>query len=358
MRILITGGAGFVGSSLALAFKREHPTARVIAFDNLRRRGSETKLPLLRSRGVEFVHGDVRQPGDLEALPGRFDWVIDAAAEPSVHAGLDGSPGYVLETNLLGTLHCLELCRRRAGHLLFLSSSRVYPIEPLRGLPLEERPTRFELVAALAPPGVSSHGLAEEFPTDGPRSFYGASKLASELLVQEYVAGAGVSALVDRCGVIAGPGQLGREDQGVFALWVARHHFHAKLRYTGFGGTGKQVRDLLHPEDLFDLLQRQMAAIDAHRGAVFNVGGGVPGSTSLCEWTALCRELTGHDASPAGEPATSPVDVPWYVSDARRASAAFGWAPRRDPRAIAADLLAWVRAEETGLRSLFAEESP
>jgi CDP-paratose 2-epimerase len=351
MRILITGGAGFVGSCLALAFKREHPTARVVAFDNLRRRGSETKLALLRARGVEFVHGDVRQPGDLEALPGRFDWVIDAAAETSVHAGQDGAPGYVIETNLLGTLHTLELCRRRAGQLIFLSSSRVYSIEPLRSLPLAEGPTRFELEPAGAPPGV-----AEGFATDRPRSFYGASKLASELLVQEYAASAGVPALIDRCGVIAGAGQLGREDQGVFALWVARHHFRAKLRYTGFGGSGKQVRDLLHPEDLFELLERQMAAIDAHRGAVFNVGGGRAGSTSLCEWTALCRELSGHDAAPAGEPATSPVDVPWYLSDHRRASAAFGWAPRRGPRAIAEDLLAWVRAEEPALRALFAEE--
>jgi CDP-paratose 2-epimerase len=367
MRILITGGAGFVGSSLALAFRREQPGARVVAFDSLRRRGSERKLGLLRRHGVDFVHGDIRQPADLEALPGGFDVVIDAAAEPSVRAGSDGAPGYVIETNLLGTLHCLEFCRRRAGHLIFLSTSRVYSIEALRALPLEERETRFELRPAPPPrkapaaapaaalPGVSLHGLAESFPTDRARSFYGASKLAAELLVQEYAAGAGVSALVDRCGVIAGPGQLGREDQGVFSLWVARHHFRRPLRYTGFGGTGKQVRDLLHPEDLFDLITRQLPAIDAHRGAVFNVGGGPVGSTSLREWTAICSELTGHDAAPAADPATHPVDVPYYVSDHRRASAAFDWKPRRGPREIAADVLAWLRAGEDELRDLFAE---
>src|SRR5262245_26673747 len=366
MRILITGGAGFVGSSLALAFRREHPGARVVAFDSLRRRGSERKLELLRRHGVDFAHGDLRQPGDLEALPGRFDLVIDAAAEPSVRAGSDGAPGYLLETNLLGTIHCLEFCRRRAGHLIFLSTSRVYSIESLRALPLEERETRFELAPGRPPrkaaaageapaalPGVSPHGLSESFPTDRARSFYGASKLASELLVQEYAAGAGLSALVDRCGVIAGPGQLGREDQGVFSLWVARHHFRRPLRYTGFGGSGRQVRDLLHPEDLFDLLLRQLSSIDAHRGAVFNVGGGPWGSTSLREWTSICAELTGHAAEPAADPATHPVDVPYYVSDHRRASAAFDWKPRRGPREIAADVLAWLRAGEDELRDLF-----
>lgn len=355
MRILITGGAGFVGSSLALAFRREHPGARIVAFDNLRRRGSERRLGALRRHGIDFAHGDVREPADLEALPGSFDLVIDAAAEPSVRAGTDGAPAYVLATNLLGTLHCLELCRRRAGHLIFLSTSRVYSIGPLRALALEECETRFELGPRQGVPGVSARGIAEEFPVDSARSFYGASKLASELLVQEYAASAGLSAVIDRCGVIAGPGQLGREDQGVFALWVARHHFGRPLRYTGFGGAGKQVRDLLHPEDLFDLLLRQLPAIDAQRGAVFNVGGGPVGSVSLREWSAVCTELTGRELAPAAEPATHPVDVPYYVSDHGRASAAFDWKPRRSPREIASDILAWLRAEEDAVQDLFAE---
>lgn len=136
---------------------------------------------------------------------------------------------------------------------------------------------------------------------------------------------------------------------------MARHHFGLPLRYTGFGARGKQVRDLLHPEDLFDLVLRQMSAIDAHRGGIFNVGGGPAGSTSLREWTSLCGELTGRVSEPTADPATHPTDVPYYVSDHRRASAAFDWKPRRGVREIASDILAWLREEEDGLHDLFAE---
>ncbi len=356
MRILITGGAGFVGSSLALAFHARGRDVSVVALDNLRRRGSERNVAILERRGIRFEHGDVRSPADLDDLDGHFDWVIDASAEPSVHAGAAGSPAYVIDTNLRGTLNCLEFCRRRAGGLLFLSTSRVYSIAPLRELPLRETGSRFSLDPSAAPPGASEHGVDERFPTHLPRSYYGASKLASELLIQEYAESAGLAAVIDRCGVIAGPGQFGKVDQGVFTLWIARHLFGQPLAYTGFGGTGLQVRDLLHPADLFELLCRQMEAADEHRGAVFNVGGGPDNAVSLAEYTALCRELTGTPVEIAADPRTADVDVPWYVSDARPARAAFDWKPRRDVRTIALEILDWLKNDEAGLRTLFVSE--
>ncbi|HMA17957.1 MAG TPA: NAD-dependent epimerase/dehydratase family protein [Thermoanaerobaculia bacterium] len=351
MRILITGGAGFVGSYLARAFRRSDPATRVVAFDNLRRRGSESNLPIFRGEGIEFVHGDVRNPSDVEDLPGDFDLVVDASAEPSVLAGLSDSPRYVLETNLHGTINCLELARRRGSAFLLLSTSRVYSIPELKRIRLKETDARFAIADEQDVRGVSSAGIAEGFPVDGPRSFYGASKLASEMVTREYVAAYGLKAIIDRCGVIAGPGQFGKVDQGVFTLWVMNHFFRRALRYTGFGGEGKQVRDLLHPADLFELVSRQLPEIERHSGEVFNVGGGPEISVSLRELTELCGELLGE--VPIGsDPETSWVDVPLYVSDSARARQAFGWRPSRTVREIVTDIIEWVRSNESALRSL------
>ena len=111
-RILVTGGAGFVGSTLALRARQAWPEASVTAFDNLRRRGSELNLPRLRDAGVAFVHGDIRNPADLAPLGRDLDLLLECSAEPSVLAGYDGDPSYVVDTNLTGTIHCLELARK------------------------------------------------------------------------------------------------------------------------------------------------------------------------------------------------------------------------------------------------------
>ncbi|MFC1705954.1 NAD-dependent epimerase/dehydratase family protein [Planctomycetota bacterium] len=353
MRILITGGAGFVGSHLAVAFRRHDPDGAVLAFDNLRRRGSELNLSRLRQAGVSFVHGDIRCGGDLRDVPGRFDLIVDASAEPSVHAGLVGSPRYVIDTNLVGTIRTLELASRRAGAFVFLSTSRVYSVAPLRALELRETETRFELAVQQATPGVSACGVAETFRTDLPRSLYGATKLASELLVQEYAESLGLPAIIDRCGVIAGPGQFGKVDQGVFTMWVASHLFGLPISYTGFGGRGLQVRDILHPDDLFALLLKQVSALPKYSGEVFNAGGGPEGSVSLREWTGLCREATGVEVPVAEVPESPAVDVPYYVSDHRKACAAYDWSPERDPRQIAQETASWIRTNEGTLAPLF-----
>lgn len=354
MRVLVTGGAGFVGSRIALDFRGRG--AEVVAFDNLRRRGSETNIAPLTSAGVTFAHGDVRSPADLEALEGSFDVVVDAAAEPSVLAGLAGSPRYVLETNLLGTVNLLEFCRQRAGALLFLSTSRVYSIAPLRELRLHEAPTRFELSDEQTVPGVSAAGVSEAFPTDTSRSFYGASKLASELLVQEYAELYGLRAVITRCGVITGAGQFGKAEQGVFAMWAANHVLGLPLRYIGFGGTGKQVRDLLHPTDLLALLHLQLEHIERCTGRVFNAGGGRDTSVSLRELTDLCRAASGREVPVGADDRTSAVDIPLYITDNARVTQELGWRPAVTPAQIMGEIVEWVSADIPRSRRMFSTE--
>jgi CDP-paratose 2-epimerase len=353
MKILITGGAGFVGSSLARAFKAEDSSARVTVIDNLKRRGSELNLPLLKQDGIDFLHGDIRNGNDLDVLDGTFDLLIEASAEPSVQAGIDSSPQYAFQTNLSGTFNCLEFARKRAGSFLFLSTSRVYSIAPLKQVRLVAGPTRFTVGDQQNLPGLSERGIDENFPTHLPRSIYGATKLASELIIQEYAETYGLRSIINRCGVIAGPGQFGKVDQGVFTMWVANHIFGKPLAYKGFGGQGKQVRDLLHPLDLFSLVRKQVENIENHSGEVFNVGGGPEVSTSLAELTTLCQTIVGNKVPVSEETLSSSVDIPWYVSDYSRAAAAFDWRPQHSVPDIVADISRWIQENEAKLRPIF-----
>jgi CDP-paratose 2-epimerase len=340
MRILITGGAGFVGSNLALLFAKT-PGSAVTAFDNLHRRGSELALPRLREGGVSFVHGDIRNPEDLDNLPAA-DLLIECSAEPSVHAGYDGSARYLVNTNLTGTFNCLEYARRHGTAIVFLSTSRVYSIPALRALPLRVEGQRLALPAGEAGAGWSERGIDEDFPTGAPRSLYGTTKLASELLIEEYNAAFGLRTIINRCGVITGPWQMGKVDQGFFVLWAACHLYGRPLRYTGFGGKGHQVRDVLHVADLFDLISLQTAALDQHAGRSYNVGGGIQTSISLAELTDLCRARTASRLEPGEDPTTRPADIPYYVTDHGAVTRATGWTPKHSVEMILEEVLEWL----------------
>ena len=343
-RILITGGAGFVGSNLAVSLAARHPEWEILAFDNLYRRGSELNLPRLQEAGVEFVRGDVREPGDLAALP-EITALIECSAEPSVMSGVDGDTGYLVHTNLTGAYNCLELARRDGAFFVFLSTSRVYPVAPQVELKLEEAETRFEIAAEQQVPGVSPAGISEDFPLEGARTLYGATKLAAELLIEEYREGLGVPAVIDRCGVIAGPWQMGKVDQGVFTHWMLSHYFRNPLSYIGFGGHGKQVRDLLHVEDLVDLVERQLLDQAKWDGATVNVGGGREVSLSLRETTALCQELTGNEVPMTPVAETRQGDVPIYLSDCARLFEFDEWRPQRSAEQVLADIYDWIAAD-------------
>jgi CDP-paratose 2-epimerase len=344
-RLLITGGAGFVGSNLAVSLADRHPDWEILALDNLHRRGSELNLPRLEEAGVEFVRGDVREPDDLGALP-PLDALIECSAEPSVMSGFDGDTGYLVHTNLTGAYNCLELARRDSAFVVFLSTSRVYPVAPQVALNLVEKATRFELAGDQAVAGVSPAGISESFPIDGPRTLYGATKLAAELLIEEYRAGLGVPATINRCGVIAGPWQMGKVDQGVFTHWMLAHHFGQSLSYIGFGGEGKQVRDLLHIEDLVDLVERQLLDPAAWDGRTVNVGGGRECSLSLAETTEICCRMTGNEVPIEPVLETRVGDVPIYLSDCARIFSLDEWRPRRSAEQVLIDIHDWIASDE------------
>lgn len=349
--ILVTGGAGFVGSNLSVLLKTAFPAARVMVCDSLKRRGSELTLGRLREQGVEFFHADIRCPEDLAQIPA-FDLLVDCSAEPSVHAGGD-NPLYLVNTNLLGTVNLLELARRHGAAFLFLSTSRVYPIATINGMNYHATETRFELDAQQHSVGASAAGITEDFPTKGARSLYGATKLAGELLLQEYVYSYGMRGIINRCGILTGPWQMGKTDQGVIALWVARHVFGGALRYMGYGGQGLQVRDILHVEDLFRLVLTQLERPELWDGSVYNIGGGRACSISLKELTGHCEKETGKRVAMGAVAETNPLDVRIYLTDSSHAEAVFGWRPQHSPASIVADLHRWMVDNKTLLEPIF-----
>jgi CDP-paratose 2-epimerase len=349
MRVLVTGGAGFIGASVCLGLAVEHPDWEITALDNLKRRGSELNLPRLREAGVAFSHGDVRQLDDLLAV-GEIDALVECSAEPSVMAGVDGSPDYLIGSNLIGAYHCLELARRRSAQVVFLSTSRVYPVAPLEALALEETESRFELADEQSAPGASPAGIAEGFPLTGARTLYGTTKLAAEMLIEEYRAAYGLRAVINRCGVVAGPWQMGKVDQGVFTFWMLAHRLGRPLKYIGFGGGGKQVRDLLHVDDLVELIDEQLGAPERWDGETLNVGGGRQVSLSLLETTALCAEITGRTVEVERSDEVRPGDLPLYVSDCSRLFTRTDWRPSRGPKEILVDIEAWIAENERAVR--------
>jgi CDP-paratose 2-epimerase len=355
MRLLITGGAGFVGGNLAVSLAERHPDWELVALDNLMRRGSELNLPRLREAGVEFVHGDVREPADLAAA-GSFDAIVECSAEPSVLAGF-ADTSYSVQTNLIGAFNCLERAREEEAFLVFLSTSRVYPVAPQLQLALEEAETRFELADSQPVAGADPAGVAEDFQLSGARTLYGATKLAAEHLIEEYADAFGLRAVTNRCGVIAGPWQMGKVDQGVFSWWLLSHRFGRPLSYIGYGGSGKQVRDLLHVDDLVDLVDEQLGDPARWSGVVANVGGGRECSLSLLETTEICRDLTGNEVPIGTEAETRPGDVPVYLSDCSRLHSLTSWRPKRGPRDVLADLLDWSASHEAELRTALGFES-
>jgi CDP-paratose 2-epimerase len=324
MKVLITGICGFVGSHLARHLIESFENISLLGIDNLARFGSEINRASLKRAGVQLYHGDIRMASDMDALP-PANWVIDAAAQPSVLAGREGktSSRQLLEHNLIGTINLLEYCRNSRAGLILLSTSRVYSIPSLTQLPLRVESCAFAFDDTHATcPDVTAAGIGEGFSTKAPISLYGATKLASEQLAQEYAAAFGVPVWINRCGVMAGAGQFGTAEQGIFSYWIHTHRSRRPLKYLGFGGKGYQVRDALHPRDLARMVDLQLRSDGP--GTLLNVSGGVKNSMSLAQLTAWCDQRFGPHC-PIADGSERPYDVPWLILDSGKAISTMLW---------------------------------
>ena len=354
MKVLITGGCGFVGSNLAISIKKNFLNSDVICFDNLSRRGSELNLNKILSYGIKFIHGDVRIKTDFDKIP-KVDLVIDAAAEPSVLSGkADGELENLMETNLSGTIHTLYFVKKHDASFIFLSTSRVYPYDKLEKINLDKFKKSFIVSENQSILGINNNGISEKFPLEGVRTLYGATKLSSEYLIQEFAHNFNIPCVINRCGVISGPFQMGKIDQGVIVLWMAKHYWKGKLSYIGYGGEGQQVRDVLHINDLYNLIEWQIKNINLHNSNIFNVGGGSKNAISLYELTALCQKITGNKIVIDSNLESRPGDIPLYITDNSKIINFSGWKPEKSIIDILSEIQQWIRNDEVFLKPILS----
>ncbi len=352
MRLMITGGCGFVGFNLAAHLARCGHT--VIAVDNLARRGSEINLPALKALGIDFIHADIRNWDDVAHLPRHIDIVIECSAQPSVVSGFS-RPLYDFNTNVMGAVHCLEFCRLNNAGMIFLSSSRIYASNKINGLPREEQETRWDWVpsadvGAMVRGFDPVKGVSADFDLDGPtKSIYGASKAAADLFCQEYRSAFNLPIVVNRCGVLAGEGQFGVAGQGWLTYWAMVGVFDRPLTY--YGHKGKQVRDVLFIPDFCLLIEKQLVRIETFSGGVWNVGGGRRNSLSLIEATSLVNLTLGKEIRTNYSDQAREADLVIYITDNSGVTRDLNWVPSTSVEEGLERIIRWVSDNRASLQA-------
>jgi CDP-paratose 2-epimerase len=331
MKILITGGAGFIGSNLTDALL--HERHEVTMYDNLSRRGSVTNLGWLRERhgeGARLIQADVRDAAALVRAAEGMEAIYHLASQVAVTTSVK-EPREDFEINALGTFNVLEAARASGDQpiVIYASTNKVYG--GLEDVATFEDETRYRYADL-------RHGVPETQPLDF-HSPYGCSKGAGDQYTRDYARIYGLRTVVFRQSCIYGPRQFGVEDQG----WVAHFCIAARLgKPITIYGNGKQVRDVLHIDDLVRAFKLATERIDVTQGQVYNIGGGPDNTLSIwAEFGPMLERLAGRPL-PITYGDWRPGDQPLYVSDARKAEAEFGWTPRISVAEGVAHLWHWV----------------
>ena len=332
MKILITGGCGFIGSNLAIFLKDKVKNIKITSIDNLSRKGSILNYKRLSKKKIRNFKADIAKPNKLNKLV-KFDLVIHCAAEPAIEASRKKIEE-VFNSNLVGTFNVLNKCVKDSSNIIYLSSSRVYSMENLFKLKKKD-------------------SVKENFNVENSKSIYGFTKLSSELLIKEYSYLYNIKYIINRVALVSGPWQFGKEEQGFVSLWMWRHLNRSKLNYIGFGGTGRQVRDVLHIQDLCELILLQIQKLKKINNKLMNVGGGKKNSLNLVQLTRLSTHVTKNKIKIGSIKKTSPYDVPYYVSNISYVNKLYKWRPKRDLRKILKDLYFWMKPNLSTLKKYF-----
>ena len=322
MRILITGGCGFIGSNLAIFLKKKNKNLKISTLDNFFRNGSKFNLKRLEKNKIRNYNYDIKKTKFLKKLP-KYDLILHCAAEPAIEVSKKNLIE-VFNINLIGTLNILQKCAIDKSKIIFLSSSRVYSINELLKLSKKKE------------------YINEKFSTEHPNSIYGFSKKSSEQLIKEYSFLYKIKYIINRLAVISGPWQYGKQEQGFVSLWVWRHLNNLKLNYIGFGGKGEQIRDVMHINDLCDLVNLQIKKFNKINNIVLNLGGGPKNAISLKKLTKICQGTTNRRVVIKGIRKTSIYDIPYYVTNLKKVKNTYNWQPKIRIKQIVNDIYKWM----------------
>ena len=340
MKILITGGCGFVGTNLALFLHSKG--FKINCLDNLSRKGSIYNLKLLKERKIKNFKIDISNYKKFQKLP-KYDFIIDCCAEAAVEVSKKDIDR-VINTNFLGTLNILKKVKKDKSRIIFLSSSRVYPIKDINSL-INKKIIKSKIQI--------NKTFNEKDNVLGPKTLYGFSKLSSEMLIEEFSYAFDLKFIINRCGVISGPLQFGKQDQGFISLWIWKHLNKKKMNYIGYGGLGNQVRDVLHIDDLCDLIFLQIKKFDKINNKMFTVGGSKQSFISLKELTKICEKITNNKIKFSKIPKTSIYDIPYFITSNNHVTKIYNWKPKRNILKVVTDTFLWLKNNKSKINKYF-----
>ena len=306
MKILLAGGCGFIGSNLSIFLKKKK--FKVVSIDNLSKKYCYLNEKRLKNLGIKNYRINLLNKIKLNNINFSPDIIIDCAAEPAVEVS-SKNPDKVIENNFNTTLNLLNIAKKNNSKFIFLSSSRIYSINKSYEFFKSKKIKYFN----------------EKIYNNGPKTIYGFSKFASELMIKEYSYAFKINYIINRLGLTSGPWQFGKVEQGLVSLWLWSHFKNKKLKYIGYGGTGNQIRDVLDIDDLCELIHIQIKKLYRINNQTFCIGGGKHSFFKLKDLTKYCQKITNNKIKINKIKKTSIYDIPYFITSNSKIFKYYKW---------------------------------